>query len=353
MPPSGWYDDPETPWTWRYWDGAAWTEHRAPMWVPPARDPQSFSVWFERSVAIGKLAFRRAGALLVAVWLLLGAVGLGLIFSAFDSDRGRELRRLLIIDDSPLTPSGTVLNADLTDAEADRAWELARDTFWSASPWLAALAVAVLVSAAWSVAIVARVVRPRLVETDGADRTVEPLGSVVAGSLRRVPAVLGSGIVVFGVFAMVLAVCFVPIVLVIAADGGGAAIVLTVLFVVVLVSVVSVWLWGRLALASVLAALGGHGLGIGRSWSITADRFWFVVGRVVVTGLIAGAAGGVANVVNGFGQFFGVAVYLVLVVVLQSVAVAVSMIITTCGHVVIIDQLDDPAIGSLRDDAHA
>jgi hypothetical protein len=34
--PSGWYDDPEHPEQYRYWDGANWTDHRSPKKAPPA-----------------------------------------------------------------------------------------------------------------------------------------------------------------------------------------------------------------------------------------------------------------------------------------------------------------------------
>ena len=29
--PAGWYRDPNDASSWRYWDGDAWTEHRAPL----------------------------------------------------------------------------------------------------------------------------------------------------------------------------------------------------------------------------------------------------------------------------------------------------------------------------------
>ena len=85
MPPSGWYDDTEHPWTWRYWDGAYWTDHRAPMWVPPVRDPKSLSAWFERSVAAVKVAVRRVGVVLASMWLVLGVLGAWFVVTVFDS----------------------------------------------------------------------------------------------------------------------------------------------------------------------------------------------------------------------------------------------------------------------------
>jgi hypothetical protein len=36
LPPAGWHPDPEDPTQQRYWDGSAWTEHRAPA---PAAQP--------------------------------------------------------------------------------------------------------------------------------------------------------------------------------------------------------------------------------------------------------------------------------------------------------------------------
>jgi hypothetical protein len=37
-PPAGWYSDPEMVDTRRYWDGEAWTEHRAPPQAPKVED---------------------------------------------------------------------------------------------------------------------------------------------------------------------------------------------------------------------------------------------------------------------------------------------------------------------------
>jgi MFS family permease len=312
------------------------------MWVSPVRDQRSFSAWFERSVDAVELAVRRVGLLLVVMWLLLGALGWGLIVATFDSDRGRELRRLLDIDQTIFGPSRSSAKEDLTSAEAERAWELLRGLFWSALPWLVVLVLAFVIAAAWSVALIARAVHHHVVgPADPVEDTRDELANIAGDALRRVPAVLASGLVVLLLFAGAWLLAAWPVVVVAAADGGAAAIVLTVVFVLLLVAVVTAWLWGRLMLASVLAAVGGHGLGVRRGWDLTHGRFWFVFLRLLVAGLIASVASGVANVVNTFGQIFDFAVYLAIVFLLQAVAIAVSMTITVCAHLVTVDQIDD------------
>jgi hypothetical protein len=334
MPPPGWYEDPEQPWTWRYFDGAYWTEHRAPMWVPPVRDPTSLSVWFERSVAAGKVAARRVGLLLVVLWLVIGAVGWWLVVSSFDSARGRELRRLFGSDENPFVPAGS---PGLTDAEAERAWELIQDLFWSALPWIVLLALAGVVASAWSVALVAQAVQHRTGDSTGVAQPA--IGSVIAAAIRRVPAVVASGIVLVAVHAAAWALGALGLLVVALAGGGTAAIALTAIFIVPPLVGVTVWLWGRLTLAAVIAAAGGHGIGVRRSWDVTQGRFWFVVARLLMAGLIAGVAGGVANAASGFGQFVGFAVFVAIVFLSHALSAAASVVVTTCGHLAALDQL--------------
>jgi hypothetical protein len=230
---------------------------------------------------------------------------------------------------------------ELTDAEAERAWELLQDVFWAALPWVIALAVAFVVVAAWSIAMVARVI-PARVDGRTIDRPEQGVGTLAVHGLRRTPAVIGSGAVVLATFVGTWTLASVPVLLVIAAGGGGASIALTVVFVVLLVTAATVWLWVRLTLASVIAGTGGHGLGVARSWHLTHGRFWFVAGRLLITGLIAGALSALVNVVNTVGQFLGFATYIALVTLVQAVAVAAATVITVCGHRATIDQLDEP-----------
>jgi hypothetical protein len=339
MPPPGWYDDPEQPWTWRYWDGARWTEHRAPMWVPPDRDPTSLSAWIDCSVAAAKVAVRGVGLLLAALWMVVGVAGWGLVVAVLDSDRWHELRELLGNDRLLIGPTGSTAGAELTDAEADRAWELTQEIVWSALPWIVALVVAVVVSTAWSVALVARAVRSQVVASPGADQPAVRLRRVAAGAIGRVPAVIGSGIAVFAVHAAIWAVGALALLAVALIGGGAAAIVLAAIFVVPMAFLATVWCLARLALASVIAAAGGHGIGVRRSWDLTRDRFWFVLGRLLMTAVVAGVAGVAINAVNGLGQFLGSNVFLAIASVLQALAFAASIVVTTCGLLAAADQL--------------
>lgn len=230
---------------------------------------------------------------------------------------------------------------ELTDAEADRAWELLQDVFRAALPWVIALAVAFVVVAAWSVAVVARAIAPQA-GGRSAGRPVQSVGSTVVQGLRRTPAVVGSGAVVLAAFVGTWVLASVPVLAVIGAGGGGPSILLTVVFVVLLVMAATVWLWGRLTLASAIAGSGGGGLGVVRSWHLTHGRFWFVAGRLLITGLVAGALSALVNFVNIVGQFLGFATYIALAALVQALVAAAATVITVCGHVATIDQLDEP-----------
>jgi hypothetical protein len=153
------------------------------------------------------------------------------------------------------------------------------------------------------------------------------------------PAVLGAGLVVVTAYAAAWVVAATPLVIVALAGGGAAAIGVTAIFVVPFLIVVTGVLWGRLTPATVIAAAGGHGIGVRRSWELTHDRFWFVVGRLLLTAMIAGAAGGVVNAVTGFGRILDLALFLAIVFLLQALALAVSIVVSTCGHLSAVDQL--------------
>jgi hypothetical protein len=365
MPPPGWYDDPEQPFMWRYWDGAYWTEHRSPQWTPPTRDPKSFSAWFEKSFGCVKVALRRVGLLLVALWGVASVLTFVAGLVLFTSNDGREVRELIGFDD------GFGTSNTLTDSQADRAGDLFGDLFVTAIPWIIVVVVVYALITAWSWSIVARVASHHLAESGPGDERiaefradapttfhtnvqsalpVESAGEVAGASLRRVPAVIGSALMLGLIALGSMVVAAVPIALVAALDLGTAATVLTALFVIGGVIALGAWLWGRLALAPVIAAIGGHGIGVRRSWELTNGRFWYVVGRVVVAALIAGAFGQAVSLLPNFGFFLDFVVLLAIVFVVQTAVSVITTIIQVSTTVVVLDQVDglDATSGSGR-----
>ena len=137
MPPADWYPDPEQPWSWRWWDGRCWTDMRAPMAAEqPGRDPYSVSAWFDDSVAAVKAVVVRVGLLVLVVvgltTLLFGVFAV----AVFTSGRGREIRSLLQLDN---VFNGSATTVELTDAEWDRARDLAGNIAVSSVPWVIAV----------------------------------------------------------------------------------------------------------------------------------------------------------------------------------------------------------------------
>jgi hypothetical protein len=170
-------------------------------------------------------------------------------------------------------------------------------------------------------------------------------------ALRRVPAVLASGIVFALVMALALLAVFAPLVLVLAFGLGGGAVAVAAIFGFLAALVVGFVVWVRLALAPVLAALGGHGLGIRRSWALTDGHVWPVAGRLVILALVAGAISAPLSVVNAFAPLFGVLAYVVSLSLVQSVTVAATALVGVPAQVVLVGHLTEryaPRLGHAR-----
>lgn len=309
------------------------------MWTPPARDPGSFSAWFERSFACVKVALRRVGLVLLALWGLASLLTLVAGVVLFTSADGRELRDLIGFD------AGFGTTNTLTDAQADRAVDLFGDLFVAAIPWIVVVVVVYALVSAWSWAIVARVAAHHVVESSPGDERIaefhaESAGETAGASLRRVPAVIGASLLFGLVFLGLVVVATMPIALVAALDIGTAATVLTVLFVIGGAIALGSWLWGRLVLAPVIAAIGGYGVGFRRSWELTNGRFWYVVGRVIIALLIAGTLAQAVSLATNFGFFLDFVVLLTISLVLQTAVSVISTIIQVSAMVVALDQVD-------------
>lgn len=337
MPAADWYPDPEQPWSWRWWDGQRWTDVRAPMLADrPGRDPYSVSAWFDESVAAVKAVVVRVGLLVLAVIgvtnLLFGAFAV----AVFTSGRGREIRSLLQLDD---VFGGSRSTVELSDAEWDRVRDLAGDIAVSAAPWIIVLSIVAALTATWALAISARV----------ADRVPSAAVAEVprlddsAAALRRVPAVVGGFLALAAIGTGVLGVAFLPLLLTLTVGAGGGAIAVAAVFGTIGAAIVLAWLLGRLALTPVLAALGGSGVGLRRSWQLTDGHYWGTVGRLLLASLVAGAASVPFSFFNSFGLPFGVVTWLVVLLVAQTLSNVVNTLVAVPAQVVLVHHLDEQA----------
>jgi hypothetical protein len=327
MPAAGWYLDPDANDTWRYWDGARWTEHRAPVNRRVRRDPHSFSAWFDESVAAVRAVLWPVGAVVAGLWLVAAIPFVVIVVWAFDSSDGREVRDVLDVGWNGTT-------SELTDAEADRVVELMGDIAWRALPWLVVAAVLTAAVAAWTYAMVARSASSRVDGAEGSD-------ALMVGALRRVLPLLGSVLVLSALFVGIAALLLGPMLVLVVVDTGEVAIALAAVFGAIASLVVSVVVGVRLSLAPVIAALGGHGLGIRRSWDLTDGHGWGVLGRQVVAILLASALSGVVGFGIGFSLFLGLVAFAVITTLFQVVSNAVNTVVVTPAQVVLVRHLEE------------
>ena len=94
LPPADWYPDPEHQGMQRYWDGAQWTEHRAPIAPPapqaweyahPSAQPERKNTGLIVGGWIGVLLFPLAGLICGIILLTRGEQGHGIAITVLSA----------------------------------------------------------------------------------------------------------------------------------------------------------------------------------------------------------------------------------------------------------------------------
>lgn len=329
MPIAGWYADPEQPWMWRWWDGQQWTEVRSPMgWAPTPKDPRSFSGWFEQSTEAVKQVVRRVGLMVAGAYLACFALIWLVVYAAFSSDEGEEIRDILDVDRNFGRSNSEIR---LTSAERDRVGELFGDVLRTWLPAVVVLSLLFAAFVAWGLALATRTAEDPTAST----------ATLVRDSGRRVPVVAASYIVLMALFTTLLVGPLVPMVVAIAADANPAVIGASAAVGIPVAIVLACWIGGRLSLAPVGAALGGTGLGIRRSWDLTRDHYWGVVARLIVASLIASVVTMPLSFVSGFAAAISFMFLVMFMLGIQAVSTAASVLVTVPAQVVLWHHLSD------------
>ncbi len=316
LPPAAWHTDPEDETQYRYWDGTAWTEHRAPRYakasatapdfgtmpsnsVPPSTADSANDSTFSAQVTsapvapVGNKQLRGIGELLGyafqtlgAKWssLLVGALVALVGWAAFFVGAVWTLSLLFKGEFGEVVDRATEPGFDAEDPVHEAYFDSLEFDF-SFEVWVPVV-LGLLVSWAavsFSHNLAAHIALSRLREASTG------FGNACARALRRVPRHMGMGV----------QVALLYVVMLFAFSMIGALLPLS------LIVTIPVFLLSLLAGPSILsmgwlvASIGPKGWSLKRGFQLNRRRFWKIFGRFWLAMIIVVAAGGVIGVAIG------------------------------------------------------
>ena len=311
-PPADWYTDPEDESQYRYWDGSAWTDHRAPRLTDPDDEPDGDSEALRGpGELIGdsfSLGWRqRKGFALAALMNVAGQV-LVVLLGYLTADRvlGGELAEIW----ERITDPGF----DPESPEQEAYFEALEFDFSVAS--LAPLVIAVLV--AWVAYNVSRALVMRLTLSDLRGQPVQ-IRPALSKSLARVPRLMGVdlqlGALVIAAGAVIAAAAFVaPVLLLVLIPAFLAALILTT---------------AVLPLAYAVAAVGPSRASLPYAWRLVRGRFWKALGRLLLVTLVVFAVSFGVGIVFGVTSLFAEQLWVLSQVIQAAVGAALAVVVLT------------------------
>ncbi len=283
QPPANWYTDPTDESQYRYWDGSAWTEYRAPRYAEdfpkPLRGPN-------RLIGDSLRILRRQWRGCTVVALLSVAAGLLLSVLFLDS-----ADRVLMGEFDEFFERISQPNFDPETPENRAYFESLEFDFsiWNFVPAVLGLLITWLVSNL----LTATVALLTLGDLRGDTST---RAGVLRKACGRLPRLIGLDLQIMALAMMlvaiiVLAAVTVPLVLILVIPA----------VLVVLILALPVYM-----LAYVVASIGPAQSSLGYSFRLVRKRFWGTFGRTLLVVLIVGVVSFVFGTVTGLLGLFGV-----------------------------------------------
>ena len=320
QPPADWYTDPEDDSQYRYWDGSAWTEHRAPRHDDASDGPDiEHGSLRGPGVLIGNsfsLARRKWKGLALAA-LLTAAGQIAVVLTGIVT-----LDRVLAGELSEIWARVTAPDFDAESPEQQAYFESLEFDF-SVSSFLP-LAVGLLI--AWVAHSVTRAVVMRLAMDDlhGRQSTV---ADAFRQSLARVPRLMGVDLQIW-----LLAVSA----LVVIGLSARAAPALLILLIPGLIAAV-ILLMAVIQLAYVVAAVGPPQASLRYAARLVRDRFWKALGRMLLVVLVVIAVSAAVGMVFGLPTVLAEQLWVLSQVVQAFVGAALGVVLLIASAILYYD----------------
>ena len=266
LPPADWYTDPEDESQYRYWDGSAWTEHRAPRHADPEGGAGSRASGIRGSVELVSNTFSTIGrqwrgcaaAALISLASELVLIVLGVL--AVDRILMGELGEIWdrINDPDGFDPTTPENEAYFESLEFD----LSPDN-------LALIGLALLVI--WAAGSLVQAAVTRLTVSDLRGRS-ESVSDGLRQSLPRIPRLMGVDLQLLALFAVALGVTVVL----------GVLVPLLLILLIPAFIVLCVVAFAVVPIAYAVASVGPTVPSLREGLRLVRGRFWAVLGRMLL-----------------------------------------------------------------------
>ena len=281
QPPANWYTDPTDESQYRYWDGSAWTEHRAPRYAEdfpkPLRGPNRL---IGDSVRIMRRQWRgcRVVALLsVAAYVLAGVL---IVYSADLVLNGEFDEILDRISQPSFDPQAPENEAYFESLEVD----------FSVLNFVPAV-LGLLITWLAGKLMTATVALLALGELRGDTSTVS---AVLRKAWGRIPRLLGLDLQILALAMMLVAIIVL----------AAVTVPLALILVIPAVAVAMILAFPVSILAYVVASIGPAESSLRYAYRLVRKRFWGTFGRtlllIVIVGVVSFAFGAVTGLLGLF-----------------------------------------------------